>query len=793
MFQNLFKTAWRSIRKDGWYSLLNLIGLTAGIMASLMIFLFVKNELSYDKFHEKSDRVFRIISHIAEKDDAFTWASSQRPLGVQLKMDYPEVEDFVRIQDVGQWMLQSETEKYYEDGIFIADSSFFRLFTHRFLVGDPNTCLNAPNSLVLTESLAKKYFGDYSGTDLELVDEDGDTYKITAIIEDVPDETHLMFDGLVSRSTLEEDDIGSWGSFYLYNYIMLKPNTDWVSFSQKLPEVVEKYVDPIFKQFGISVVYEMQPLGDIYLMSKTKGENEGGDMSYIYIFLTVGLFILVLASINYMNLATSRAEKRSKEVGIRKVLGSYRSALVSQFMAESILMTLVSLFVALILIAFVLLTPFNQLSGKNFELMDLFQADLIIGYVVLVLGIGILSGSYPSFFLSSFQPAWVLKGTMAQKVGGLSVRKVLVVFQFVISIGMVVSTWVVNDQLDFLRDKDLGFDKDQIIVVSLSERSMIEKVPVLRDYWLENPGIQEVGTGTSGPGGGYGKNLMDVESKDGFVEKGVNMFFVDDRFLDALGIELVLGRNFDENLKTDSNSVIVNELMVQRMDWDDPIGKRIRLGVDEDDEMTTVIGVVGNFHMLSLYEEMEDIAMFYRPRNGEMHVRFDQEKVNDVVPQLEEGWQKVFPEIPMDHYFLDQDFYEAYEKDETRSRVFLVFSVLAVLIACLGLLGLSSFSVERRSKEIGIRKIVGATSLQIVGLITKDFFLLVTIAMVIAFSISGYMMKQWLEDTFTYHTEIKLLTFFLAALVSYLLVIITVAYHSYKASITDPVEVIKDE
>jgi putative ABC transport system permease protein len=793
MFESLIKTAWRGIRRDKWYSLLNLVGLTSGIIASLLIFLFIQNELSYDRFHTKSDRIFRIISHISEKDDAFTWASTQLPLGRQLKSDYPEVEEFVRIQDVGQWMLESKTNKFYEEEIFLADSGYFDIFTHKFLIGDPETCLDEPNSIVLTESLARKYFGDLSAEVLELKDEEGDSYKVTAVIEDVPDETHFSFDALVSRSSLDNPERGSWGSFFLSTYILLKPHTIWEDFQSKLPKVIKEYVDPIFAQYGISVEYEIQPLPDIYLLSKTKGETGGGDMSYIYIFMAVGFFILLLASINYMNLATSRAERRSKEVGIRKVLGSYRGALIAQFISESILITLISFILAILIIAFILLTPFNQLSGKSFEVLDFFTLELIISYIVLVIGIGFLAGSYPALFLSSFDPVWVLKGGALQKVGGFSVRKVLVVFQFIISIGMVISTWVVYDQLNFLRETNLGFDKEKVLVINLAERSMADKIPILRDYWMENTGIHKVASASSSPGTGYSKNLMDVESKDGFVEKGVNLFFVDDNFIPAMGIEILEGRNFDEKLKSDSSSVIVNELLVARMDWDKAIGKRLKMGVGEEEPILRVIGVFRNFHVLSLYEEMEDLALFYHENNGMIHIRFDPGKIEENLRNLESGWKKVFPDKPFEYYFIDQEFFEAYQNDQTRSRVFLVFSILAIMIACMGLLGLASFTVEKRSKEIGIRKIVGASSFQIVKLVSKDFLFLVTLAMVIAFVLAAFMMKNWLDESFHYHTDLKLISFILSGIVTYILVFITVAFHSYKASVSNPVEILKDE
>lgn len=795
MLKNIFKTALRNMLRDRGYSFLNLLGLTISIASSLLLILYISHELSYENFHEKKDRIYRIVSHFQERDDEFSWASTQPPLGQQIKADYPEIEEYARLNGLGSnTVLTYEDKKYEEDDLVLADSTYFDIFSHNFIEGNSKTCLDEPNSIVLTKTLAEKIFKDEPALGKILKDSDNESIKVTGVIEDLPRNTHMEFTGIVSLNSIENLG-GGWGSFYLRTFILLKENVNGETFKAKLPEVIENYVDPIFEQYGVNVQYEMQELASIHLYSKTDGEEGGGDIAYIYIFSIVVVFMLIIAAINYMNLATARSERRAREVGIRKVLGSYRWMLTTQFVSESLILTLSALIISFILINFIFLTPFNAMTSREFYFMDLFNPELILSIVAIIILLGILGGSYPAFYLSSFKPISVLKGKFVHGKSTVPLRKVLVVAQFAISIGMIISTIIVYDQLSFLRNKDLGFAKDQIMVSSLSSREMADKLPVLRSTLLESPDVLAVASASSSPGRGYPKNLLPVETKDGFVEKGVNFYRVDENYIPTLEIKLLEGRNFSKDLASDSNAVIVNKMFAERNEWEEPIGKRIRLS-DSDDEIeeyATVIGVIDDFHQLSLYQKLEPLAFFYRPKMNFVHIKFRPESTSSVKSHVEEKWAEVYPGIPFNPYFLDQHFFESYEADQKRSKVFTLFSGITIFIACVGLLGLASFSAEQRTKEIGIRKVIGASLYNIIFLLTKEFFILIFISMIFAFSGAYYLMNNWLNSSFVYHTEIQIISFVYAGVMSLLFVLLTVSYHAYRAANGNPVNALRSE
>lgn len=795
MWKNILFTAWRNSIRDKGYSLLNLLGLTISITASLLLVLYISHELSYENFHVKKDRIYRIVSHFQERDDEFSWASTQAPLAPQMKTDYAEVEEFVRIRGLGgNTSLTYNNVTQAEENLVLADSTYFDIFTHVFLEGDPKTCLDEPNSIVMTRSMAEKYFGQESALGKILKDAEGDAIKVSAVIEDLPRNTHLDFNGIISFNSV--DGISkSWGSFFLHTYILLEQNVEGKAFSKKLAEVIAKYVDPIFKPYGVEVDYEMQAIETIHLYSKTDGEEGGGNIAYIYIFSIVVVFMLVIAAINYMNLATARSERRAREVGIRKVLGSYRWMLIAQFVSESLILTITALAISLFSIAFFFLDSFNGLTGREFYFEDLLQIKIIISTVGMVFLLGVLGGSYPAFYLSSFKPVSVLKGKFVPGKSTVPLRKILVVIQFAISITMIISTIVVYDQLSYLRNKDLGFSKDQVLVIQFTDWSMTEKYEVFKNYLEKSPAVISVGTANSSPGRGYDKNLLPVESEDGFVEKGVNLYQTDADYIPTLGIKILEGRNFDQKLASDSNAIIVNRLFAERMAWEDQsLGKRIRLsGPDSKEEYATVIGVMDNFHQLSLYQQMEPLVFFYREKSSFVHVKFKPENLKAFQNHLTDSWEKVYANLPMESYFLDQHFYESYEADEKRSLVFTLFSGITIFIACIGLLGLASFSAEQRTKEIGIRKVIGATEWHILSLLTKEFFVLVMISMVFAFGSAYFLMSRWLNESFVYHTEIKWLSFIYAALIALFFVLLTVGIQAYRAANRNPVNALRTE
>lgn len=795
MLKNILKTAIRNILRDKGYSILNLLGLTISITASLLLIIYISHELSYEDFHVKKDRIYRIVSHFQERDDEFSWASTQPPLAKQLKSDYPdEVEEYTRINGIGKLTLRYGDKINTEDNLVLGDSTYFKIFTHKFLEGDPATCLDEPNSLVLTKSTAEKYFGDNPAAGETLIDNDGESVKVTAVIEDLPRNTHADFDGIVSLNSIENLG-GGWGSFYIYTYVLLKENISGEGFKSRLPEMITKYVDPIFEQYGVSVKYELQNIGDIHLYSKTDGEEGGGDIAYIYIFSIVAIFMLVIAAINYMNLATARSERRAREVGIRKVLGSYRWMLTTQFISESLLLTLTALAIALCSIAF-LIEPFNAVTSREFLYSDVFQPDLILSILFIILVLGFFGGSYPALYLSSFKPIKVLKGRFSHGKGTVPLRKILVITQFAISIAMIISTVIVYDQLTFLRNKDLGFAKDQVMVTRIPDPAMFAKLDVLKTELLQKSNIVGMATASSSPGRGYPKNLLPIETKDGFVEKGVNHYSVDQDYIPTLEFNLIQGRNFSKDLASDSNAVIVNKLFAERNGWgDEALGKRIRVSDDEDEEVEylTVIGVLEDFHQLSLYQKMEPLAFFYRESSNFVHIKFNPENLDEVKSDLNEVWTSIYPDVPLEYYFLDQRFYESYEADQKRFSVFMLFSGITIFIACLGLLGLASFSAEQRTKEIGIRKVIGADEKNIIFLLTKDFFILVAIGMAIA-SVSAYfLMQNWLEQSFVYHTNIRVLAFILSGFLAFIFVILTVGFQAYKAANKNPVLALRSE
>lgn len=794
MIRNFFTTALRNMTRQKGYTLLNIVGLTIGIASTLFILLYLNHELSYDTYHEHADNVYRISSQITEPDNSFKWAVTQFPLGMALKQEYPEVEQYVRFIGQGRSLFEIGEKRLYERKIMYVDSTVFEVFSFDMLAGDKKTALFAPNSIVLNRSVAEKFFGSVGEAMDKTLKIDGeDEMKVTGVFEDMPSRSHIIVNAMISSNTLPQRP-ANWGSFGIYTYVKLVPGSDPIAFEGKLEEVITKYVATIFDQFDITVKYSLLPIKTIHLHSDFEGEPEPvGNMNYIYLFAAVGIFMLLIACINYMNLATARSAKRAREVGIRKVLGSWRIHLIGQFLAESVLLTLISMALSLLLI-FILLPTLNSLLDLSLDFSLLFQPLLLLSILGILVLVGIIGGSYPAFFLSSFQPASVLKGSLHRIKGNVPLRKILVVTQFAISLAMLICTGIVYDQLNFLQEKDLGFTQDQVIRFGLNQPGSREKWPVLREKLLQHPGVIQAGTANSSPGLGYSKQLWTVENKDGVLEqKGMDHYYMDYDFVSTLEMEIVEGRNFSREIVTDtSTGVLVNEAMVKRMSWDNPIGKRFQFDGQDSTAFSYVIGVVKNYHHQSLYNPIE--PMLFRPNlnNGNVHVRIRPDNPEETVDAIKQTWAETFPTIPFEYVYLDTEFQAQYEEDQRRSKVFSSFALLTIIIACLGLLGLASFSAEQRTKEIGVRKVIGASVQQLLILLTKDFVILLGIASLIAFPVAWYLMKGWLED-FAYATEISWLTFVGALIITLVITILTTTYHAYKAATANPVEALKYE
>jgi len=794
MLKNLLLVALRNFRRDKWYSLLNILGLTIGITFGLLLIFYIKDELSYDRYNEKLDRIFRITSFIKEQDKPMLkWTSTQNPLGPTLKREYPEVEESVRFVNNGKNMFQSGELRLYIEKVYYTDSSVFKVFTYPFLEGDPRTALVAPKSIVLTQSVAKEYFGKSVGVvGKSLQNDKGEVFKITGVVKDVPANSHLRFNLLISLSTLGKDFDQGWGGFGIYTYVLLKPNTDSVTFEKKLLPMYDKYMAPIFAKYNIKIHYGVQPVASIHLHSDFQGEPEDlGSIYYIYIFASVALFMLLIACINYMNLATARSARRAKEIGIRKVTGSTRSQLVAQFLVESTLTAVFALLLSIGCVA-LLLPLFNSLAGKSISFGSLMEPDTFLILVAVILFVGLVGGSYPAFYLSKFNPVDVLKGSLSKGSSNVVLRRILVVLQFSISMIMIICTWVVYNQLQYLRDKDLGFDKKEVLSLNVNANGDVtSKIIAFRNEMRKNPQILAVSTSQAVPGNDVGFNLFAVESKNGFVNQGVFVYGADEDYVKTLGMTIKRGRNFD-GLTDTLHSILVNENMVKYFQWDNPIGKRVKFPGDTSGRFWEVVGVVHDFNQRSLYNPITPLIIRYSRNNNGIQLKLDPKNIPGTIAGIEKTWKADFPDLPFSYTFLDQDLDSQYASDQKRGKIFTSFSILTILITCLGLLGLIAFTTQQRQKEISIRKIMGAGIGQIVPLLTTNFILLVAISCLFACPVAGWFMYKWLT-LFSDHIGLTPLPFLLSALTVLLITLLTVTFHTLKAAVANPSKSLRSE
>lgn len=795
MLKNLFTISLRNIRKDKTYSAINILGLTIGITCSVFLLLYILNELSYDRYHKNADNIYRVVSNFKEPDNAFTWAVAQIPLSDELRENYPEVKNVVRFFGLGRRLYKNGDKEFYEDKFFLGDSTTFEMFDYTFLHGDLNKALDDPKSIVLTKSIAVKYFGKEDVVGQTLQNQEGDIYTVTGVIENVPLNSHFIFDGLISRNTMPGYQ-GSWGNFGVYTYLQLPVGYDLAKMDSSLAKIIKEKVDPIFEQYGITIQYELQRITDIHLHSKIQDEAEaGGDISYIYIFGAVAVFMIVIACINYMNLATARSASRAKEVGIRKVMGSQRGMLMGQFLTESLVITLIALVVSLVLI-FGLLPFFNELSNKQLPYSYVTQPIVLFSLIGVVVFVGIVGGSYPAFYLSGFNPAAVLKGKVSSKGGNAFVRKFLVVLQFGISIFMLISTLVVFDQLQYMREKDLGFSRKQIIRIEMPGDELVKKSDVLAERMRQTPGVEIAGTSNSSPGFGISKTLIQVEDNEGKLsERGVDWYQADFDFVKTLGMTILEGRDFSRDVSSDTTyAVLVNESMVRRMSWENPIGKKFVFGQGDNVTEKRVVGVVKDYHQNSLYDAIEPLMIMLSLKNSYLFLKTQEGDVRESLAAIENTWKEVNPGFPMEYVFLDQDFNSQYKSDEKRSQIFTAFSFLTIAISCLGLLGLAAFTMEQRYKEIGIRKVIGASISGLMVLVSKEFFILVGLSMLFAFPAAWYVTDNWLQN-FAYRIllEDEWMTFVVSAMMAFAITFFTVGYHIIRAASTNPVNALRDE
>jgi putative ABC transport system permease protein len=807
MFKNYIRTALRYLFKHKGYSLINIMGLAIGMACCLLILLYVRHELSYDTFNEKADRIYRVSMEARWGGRDFDIAVQAAPMAKTVVEEYPEIVDAVRFRNRGAYIVQYGDMSFRERRVIFTDPSFFNIFSIPLLKGDPETALSSPNALVISRKTAEKYFRDEDPVGKTLRLDNRDDFLVTGVFEEIPDNSHFHYDMLLSLESLAESKNQMWLSQNFQTYILVREGTDWKELETKLQGVMEKYFFPVVaKMLGISMDElgesedmfarnYLQSLGSIHLHSDVQGELEpNSDIRYVYIFSAIALFVLLIASINFMNLTTARSAGRAKEVGIRKVMGSFRRHLVRQFLTESLLLSFLSMVLALGLVRLAL-PLFNNLAGKTLAMSFLFQGPMIAITVLIAVVTGFLAGSYPAFFISAFQPVKVLKGQLRTGVKSGKLRSGLVIFQFAASIILIISTFMVQRQLHYVQNKKLGFDKEQVLILD-NAYLLRDQAEALRDAMLVYP---QVSRGTiSGylpiPSNRNQSAVFPEGERDSAQATSFQNWTVDYDYIDTLGMTIVEGRNFSREFSTDTDAAIVNQAVLKQFGWLDINNHRLGRIMNQkgDVKLYNVIGVVEDFHYESLRSTIGPLVMFLGDSRGLMSFRIETEDISRTVGLLESKWKEFLPHQPFEYMFLDARFNELYRTEQQIGRIFGVFATLAIVIGCLGLFGLAAFTAEQRTKEIGIRKVLGASAPGIIRLLLKEFVILVGISNLVAWPIAYLVMRRWLQD-FAYRTSLGLGVFLLAGVLTLLIALFTVSFQAVKAALAEPIRSLRYE
>jgi putative ABC transport system permease protein len=809
MIRNYFKIAIRNLWKNKGYSAINIFGLACGLAVCLLITLYVVDELSYDRYNQNIDRIYRVDADVKFGGNELRLAVASDPMGATLKKDYPQVEEYVRFYTSnGSKLVKKGNTFIQEERVAHADSTLFNVFTLPAVAGNTKTALNEPNTVVITESTAKKYFGGSNAVG-KTIEADKVPYKVTAVIKDIPHNSHFNFDFIFSMDNVDYQ-YGNYLSMNFQTYILLKEGTDYKAFEKNFTQVINKYILPQAKQFmqiksmddfykaGNKLDFSLMPLSDIHLHSdRTPELGINGNIQYVYIFGAVALFILLIACINFMNLSTARSASRAKEVGIRKVLGSERKNLIGQFLAESTAMAIISMVVA-ITVAYFTLPFLNDISGKTLLFTDLLNGRLLPFLVTLPFIVGILAGSYPAFFLSSFKPVAVLNGKGSAGFKKDNLRSGLVIFQFFMSILFIIGTVVIYKQLNYIQTTNLGFKKDQLLIIN-GTGALGNNIESFKNEIL---GIRGVSSGTLSSFLPVSSSRNDNSfSKDAVMdpENALSMqaWDIDYDYIKTMGMEVIKGRNFSKEFGSDSTGIILNETAARVLGYDDPIGKKIytnfQTATSNDLISYTIIGVVKNFHYESLKQNIFPLSLrLNKYQAGLASFKVSSGNMQSLVKQVESTWKRMVPALPFSYRFMDDAFDNMYRAEQRVGKVAITFSALAILIACLGLFGLITYMAEQRRKEIGIRKVLGASVSNIISLLSRDFLKLVLIANLLAWPLAWWIMNKWLED-FTYRTNIGWWMFVAAGILTVVIAVVTVGFQAFKAAIANPVKSLKME
>ncbi len=791
MFQNFLVVAIRNLLRHPAYSFINIAGLAIGLTACILILLYVQDELSYDRHHEKADRIYRIVDDIESGGQTIETAGTPPGWAAALKRDYPEVEQFVRMRGtMSAWLITHGESRFYEKKVIWAEPALFELFSIPLVSGNPRTALRDPKSMVVSEEMAFKYFGEEEALGKIInVDQSWD-FVVTGVMRNMPANSHMRADMFASfrearAMGLDQD----WENHdNNYTYLLLREGASPEALEARLPSFLERYAGDMYSEAGVTLNPSLQSLVDIHLRSHRESELEpNGDIRYVALFMIIAFLIPLIACINFVNMATARAAMRAREVGVRKVMGADRPQLIRQFLGEAVLIAAFAMILAVVLVHLAL-PSVNALAGKQlaFPLSNGFVLAVLAGGT---LATGLAAGCYPAFYLSRFLPTEVLKGSPISGTQGMGLRKVLVVVQFAMSIFLLVSTAIIFDQLEYIQTKRLGFDKEQVMVVPITGFLQRQNTPVLKERLSQLPGVMSMATSTAVPGMRV-LPIMPVRPEGMQPEDHLMMatLQVDDHFLDVMEIGLVTGRNFSTDWGTDSTTgFLLNETAVRYLGWGAPadaIGKRfewIPFGGKKGD----VIGVVEDFHLRTIHEEIEPVVILTSSYQEYVLIRIVPDGIPETVSRIEKVWRDVDPRYPLEYTFLEEDFDRLYRADRQLGEVFASFAFLAVFVACLGLLGLSSFSIQQRTKEIGIRKVLGSTVSGIVVLLSRDFMKYVLLANVIAWPLAYYAMTIWLQN-YAYSSEIRLAWFVSGGVTALVIAWLTIGAHAMAASRRNP-------
>jgi len=805
MIRNYIKTAWRNLVKNRVFSFINVFGLSVGLACCMLIAAYLYSELTYDTYAAKYKQLYRVGVKTLANGGMTDFVSVDVAVGEGIKHSYPEVSAYTRLLQQGPTFVSYKEKQFKEQKIAIADSNFLRVFSIPLIRGDDKTALTEPNSVVINKDMAKKYFGDEQPIGKMLKFGNG-LAKVTGVIDKVPANSHFHYDAFVSMSTIGHNQQQTWSNIGFYTYLQLDKNADPKKLEAQFPKLVAEHVVPeVQRDMGVSLaeaqkavgtfVFYLVPVTDIHLHTSTKYDLEpNSDISYVYIFGALAFFILLLACINFTNLSTASSARRSKEVGIRKVMGSLKEWLITQFLVESVMLTVCSMLLALAL-TFLLLPYFNNLAGKHITFGFFLNYKAILIGLGLTLLVGILAGLYPAFFLSSFRIINVLKGSTGTEPAKKNfLQSSLVVFQFTVSTALIICTFIVYQQLHFMQSKKLGYDKDQLLVLSdtytLGNNEFAFKDQLTHDSRVVNATVT-----TDIPGNGnmngtqiYAKERQGDETKN---EIHCNIYRVDANYLPTLGIKLIDGRAVSPDFPGDSASVVINQAAQRDLGWGNvnPIGKTIvRSGRRE----FTVVGLVADFNYSSVKDKVAPLMMLANHRHGNIVLKIKTADVSGLLSSIKNQWNDYKATSPFSYYFVDEQFASLYSSEQRTGKIFTSFAVVAVIIAGLGLFGLAAFMIKQRVKEIGIRKVLGASSASITAMLSADFLKLVLIAIIIAFPLTWFAMYKWLQD-FAYRIDIQWWVFLLAGVVALLIAFVTISFQSIKAALANPVKSLRSE